>query len=210
MLISKSLEQPRALGDSPSFPELVCFYLPSSEWTCGDTLNNSRPEYCPPGPETSIFDRYHYRLLKKMAECDSIQLDLAFEEWLRIGEYKNGESQRKNLATYFLRWGRQRELFFAIRKGLEGSQEERDVFREEREAQARVEAKGDIRSWNTWEDVAEMFDPDQETPYPPARDPMTYMRPNLTDDGLLGAHLWPRGARGNVAGARRSERNRKH
>jgi hypothetical protein len=151
MLISRSLEEPRTLGNSPSFAELVCFYLPEPEWICGDTCNNQTldAEYVRPGPESSIFDRYHYRLLQKIPECDSIQLNLVFEEWLRIGEYQYGESQRRNLATYFLRWARQRELFFAIRKGLEGSQQEQDEFRKDRDAQARVEAKGDIKSWKT-------------------------------------------------------------
>ena len=206
------------MGDDSSFPELVCFYLPSAEWIHGDTLNNSAHKRHEHGPETSIFDRYHYRLLQTYPNCDSVQLEHAFEEWLRIGEYENGESQRKYLATYFMRWGRQRELFFAIQKGLNGNQEERDAFTKEREAEAKVEAKED-KTWKMWLDVSDLFEESDEIPYPPARDPRLYMQPALTADDLLGRHLWPRRMlerNGKVArdskcsAIRRSQRQRKH
>src|SRR5205809_7621091 len=106
MLMIRHTKCPREMSSNPSFAELVVYMLPSNEQSNGNTINSGKQ--CSPGPKTSVLDEYHYKLLLELTPCyvDFEVLDSAWKEWLRLGEYEHGESQRRSLLNTTKPWGK--------------------------------------------------------------------------------------------------------
>jgi hypothetical protein len=194
VLIERHVKKPREISVNPSFAELVLYYLPSSEWSKGDTINS---EECrngtrrfAAGPETSEFDRYHYRLLKEHPDCDQEQLSKAWTEWLRLGEYKFGEEQRQNLIFANKAWARNRQTYTAIQKGLYGTLEEQEEFQESWHKTAKIELELERKKddlWETWWSVTELNKADAMAP---VREPSCFMLPGTHADNYLGRRIY--------------------
>jgi hypothetical protein len=121
---------------------------------------------CTPGPFTSQFDHYHYRLLFQHSDCKKEQLEVAWEDWLRIGEYANGEAQRKNVVIHFRGWRNDVDTYKTLRKeidlGFNGTSAQKSLFKAKWEEQAQKEEKenqkGREEVWTNWEDVQTLID----------------------------------------------------
>jgi len=157
LLIVRSLPKPRDLSDDPCFAELVVYYLPKSEWFKGDTLNRKNGKLLGSRSGTIRFDRYHYRLLEKQHHCNKEQLCKAWEEWLRLGQYRKGEQQRNNLHLHFQTWGAARELYAEIQKGLYGTIMEQEQFNTEWITRAKAQNENHLaqigEKWQTWFEI---------------------------------------------------------
>jgi hypothetical protein len=194
MLIERRVNRPREISTDPTFAELVFYYLPSSEWSKGDTINSEECKngirILTPGPETSELDRYHYRLLKEHPICDQDQLSKAWTDWLRLGEYKYGEEQRQNLVLANKAWARNRQTYAAIQKGLYGTLEEQEEFKKLwykiAKGELNLERKED-KPWKIWWSVAELNEADARAP---VREPSCFMLPGTHADHYLGRRIY--------------------
>jgi hypothetical protein len=150
---------------NPHFSELVYRHLPPSEWHKSYTRAKHSPSGgFVPGPDSSIVDGYQYELLLKVPDCDKHKLELAWTEWRRLGEYRNGETQRRDLYFTGGDWGSRWLLYQSLREGLAGSPEQRRDFEEEWTYIALQEME-DNPDWELWSDIEEA----KESPIRPIR-----------------------------------------
>jgi len=138
-----------------------------------------------PGPHTSILDDYHYRKLAQHPQCDKKQLRELWRQWLKLGEYKNGESQRNNLFSACAEWGKHHESYAEIQKGLHGSLEEREEFEARWTASAKSEA-AEFPDWKMWTAVEDL----REGAPTPCREPRCLLHDRLTPDNFLGDRIY--------------------
>ena len=177
--------QPNDISASPSFAELVCYYLPEVEWYKGYTINNTKAEGLQDGPMTSILDKYHYEALLKEDRCDKNVLERAWKEWLYWGEFKNGEQQRNNLYSGFREWGLHRRLYAEIQEGLYGSEDKKQAFQKKWYRKGMEEA-GKYALWTSWDDLEELNEGVPE----PTRDFECVWDPRRNPDDYLGERLY--------------------
>ena len=143
---------------SPNFAQLVFRYLPSDQWHKGYTrakLDAYGRRI--PGPDTSIVDAHHYELLLKVPECDKNKLEVAWAEWRRLGEYRNGENQRKDWFLTSADLGRRWRLYQSIKEWLASTRGPRRAFESEWRATALREME-DQPDWEMWGEVTEMLE----------------------------------------------------
>ena len=154
------LPKPRDIANdlSPNFAQLVFRYLPYDKWderyTRAKFTSSGR---IIPGPDTSIIDSYQYELLLKVPDCDKSKLEIAWAEWRRLGEYKNGEEQRKNLFHTSRDHGERWLLYHSIRDGLASTGRARRAFEDVWSASALDEMQ-ENSDWEMWQGVEEMLE----------------------------------------------------
>lgn len=102
-----------------------------------------------PHPETSILDRYHYDQLKLVQECDDGKLERAWEQRLKWGTYRDGESQRVWLYKTSKDWANHWQNWKLLRPWLIGSSIQRQDFKERWTRQAYKEMQ-ENENWEMW------------------------------------------------------------
>jgi hypothetical protein len=179
------------MSEDPTFAELFFYHCPTSEGLRGDTiLNPENQSTLRPGPYTSKLDSYHYRLLKQHPNCDQDQLEKAWQEWLRLGEYKNGETQRSNLYYWYYSRGKYRELYAEIQKGLRGTIDEQEEFNTRWVKRAREEIKQDGSEWETWWEIVNSGTTEETQDVKYIREPQCHLYPNRHADDWLGRRIY--------------------
>lgn len=154
-----------ASDPKPNFAQLVYRYLPSDEWDkCYTRARFTSSRRFIPGPESSILDAHQYELLLKVPECDKLKLEQAWTEWQRLGEYKHGEDQRKDL-FYTSRDMVEQWLFCqSLKEGLASTRGARRAFESEWTSRA-LEQMEEDSDWEMWDEVEELL----ELPIEPTR-----------------------------------------
>jgi hypothetical protein len=127
MFISGVIQEPPSFPTKPSFAELVVTYLPQNEWDKNISFYPGKPPKR--SPYTCRYDRYHLKLLKNVESCQ-VHLSTAWTEWIRLGHYKQGNSQRDMLIATAVSWVQRKTQYEELRKGTVGSIEERLQFEE--------------------------------------------------------------------------------
>jgi hypothetical protein len=174
-----------SLPADPSFAELVCYYLPTKDWYQNESYFNGTAPIC--APETSIFDKYHYRLLEINPDCNNMQLEMAWKEWCRLGKYKRGEDQRKNLFSGSAVWIHHRDIYNEIKCGLYGSIEDQEMFRE-KWMEIGIKEASENAMWETFESFKE-YEMNEETKRP-LRDINQLLFPNIDPEKTLGYQIY--------------------
>lgn len=104
------MREPRPLSETPSFPELVAYFLPEKEWLYlvppdETPAKTTRPK---PGSRPLRLNDYHYDLLNHSLKCDKAKLEAAYKDWRKLADYENGESVATSLlikiAPFALAW----------------------------------------------------------------------------------------------------------
>jgi hypothetical protein len=75
-------------------------------------------------------DNYHYQLLSTHPDCDSSLLELAYKDWLKLEEYKDGKEYGESLLNDIAPFGVAKNVFSEIMSGLAGSDIEQVRFKE--------------------------------------------------------------------------------
>ena len=162
-LICRTLELPEvpdiANDPKPNFAQLVYRYLPNDEWDkCYTRARFTSSGRLISGPESSIIDAYHYELLLKVLDCDKMKLEHAWTEWQRLGEYKHGEDQRKDL--FFTSRDKVEHWQFqqTLKEGLAGTRGARRAF-EAKWTSIALEQMEEDPDWEMWEEIEEFREP---------------------------------------------------
>jgi len=145
------LPAPRQMSEKPTFPELVVYLLPEKEWiylvppqyTPANTRNITRPPR---------LDNYHYQPLSTHPDCDRSLLELAYKDWLKLEEYKDGKEYGESLLNDIAPFGVAKNLFSEIMSGLAGSDVEQVRFKEKWIRKGLTEA-GRSKEWMNFQVV---------------------------------------------------------
>jgi hypothetical protein len=100
----------------------------------------------------------------KVPDCDKGKLEAAWTEWRRLGEYYNGEDQRKDLFFTSRDWAERWLLYQSLKKGMAGTRGERRAFEEEWTSSA-LQQMEDDPNWEMWCEIEEL----EESPLEPSR-----------------------------------------
>jgi len=114
MFTSGAIQEPPSFPIKPFFAELVVTYLRKSEWDKNISFYPGKPPK--QSPYTCRYDRYHLKLLENVESCQA-HLSTAWKEWIRLGHYQMGNSQRDMLITTAMSWVEERRNMRSFGKG---------------------------------------------------------------------------------------------
>lgn len=144
------------MSELPTFPELVVYLLPEKEWiylvppqytpanTRRRTKNVSRP---------SRLDRYHYQLLSTHPDCDRPLLEVAYKDWLKLGEYEDGKEYGESLLNDIASFGVAKNLFEEIMSELMAGSDADQVGFKEKWIQKGLTEAGRSKEWTNFQVV---------------------------------------------------------
>ena len=165
-----------------TFPELVFHFLGTEDANTPD--NAPTPEER--SPLYGILGRRHHELLKHVKKCGKTRLKRAWDEWVRIGQYKNGDGQRKQLWANASSWMGRRKLYLELEKGVNGTEEEEEEFDLKWKKAGNKEVT-EKRDWSQFEDFEIIYEPD----YLDIRDPLYEAYSNKPNpDKTLGSKIF--------------------
>ena len=110
--------------NNATFPELVFHFLGTEEANTPDNAPTPEERF----PLYGILGRWYHEFLKHVNKCGKSQLKRAWDEWVRIGQYKNGDGQRKQLCANASSWMGRRKLCLGLDKVVNGTEEEEEGF----------------------------------------------------------------------------------
>jgi hypothetical protein len=143
------------MSEKPTFPELVVYLLPEKEWiylvppqyTPANARRNTRSATRPPR-----LNNHHYQLLSTHPDCDRSLLEFAYEDWLKLEEYEDGNEYGESLLNDIAPFGVAKNLFSEIMNGLAGSNVDQVRFKEKWIQKGLTEA-GRSKEWTTFQVV---------------------------------------------------------
>ena len=135
--------------------------------------------------ESCMIGREQYEMLQNVSECDQVQLEKSWIQWVNLGRRQNGDNHRRTLFLFSRAWADLSKLYSEIERGLYGTIDDQEEFRTRWIAKGLREAAQDP-DWTMFEDVIDLY---EETKRPVRHTFQTY-DPDWDPDNDLKGYIF--------------------